>query len=235
MNTIKEKINIQLLLEQKENILNYLKEYQEFYDPELTKDILFILKNPEFIGINGYTPDSCRQILSKFNILHPKYDQYKYLANRLKELGFLNGNCCEIGAGKYPQISSLILPVLRENKKNLTIYDPKTIPSILPDINLIRENFTLNTNIENIDTLFAHHPCKATTTIIDKAIQENKNLLIAFCGCNHSNSRIPKWIGDYWCEDVCIYYREKYGKEIEIETYPNQIEKYPIMIRKRKQ
>lgn len=93
----------------------------------------------------------------------------------------------------------------------------------------------MDTDISNVDTLYGLFPCNASITLIDKAIQENKNLLIAFCGCDHSDEVHTKWVGKYWAEDVCMDYREKYGKCVEISNWnPEMGLNLPIMTYKKK-
>lgn len=189
-------------------------------------------------GINSVTgiPGIPRQVLSKFGIINPEVDPYIKMCELLKNLSFLSGNCCEIGAGEYPRLAELIAPELERNHHKLTIYDPSTVPDKLSKgVTIVKEKFTKKTDLKGIDTLVSLFPCEVACTIIDKALDEDKNLLLAFCGCDHSTLEHQKWLGEYWAEDVCMDYREQYGKEIEIMQWPKQYGiPYPIMVRRQK-
>lgn len=113
----------------------------------------------------------------------------------------------------------------------LTVYEPDIL---FTDFNatFIKDKFTKKTDTSNIDTLFALYPCQATIAIAEKAFEEDKNLLLAFCSCNHSTPKYQKWLGKYWAEDVCMEFREKYGKEAQIINWPPEAEpSTPILVR----
>lgn len=98
----------------------------------------------------------------------------------LSSYSFLNGNCCEVGAGSYPRLAELVLPTLQQNHHKLTIYEPNIILDKLGSAKIIKDKFTMQTNIVDVDTIYGLFPCDATISMIDKAFQENKNLLQHF-------------------------------------------------------
>lgn len=102
-------------------------------------------------------------------------------------------------------------------------------------ITIVKDNFTSTTNIDTFDTIFGLYPCEASIDITLKGIEENKNLLIAFCNCDHSTEEYPLWFGDYWAIDFCSTMKERYKDKIEI--IDNQITpkvKLPILIHRKK-
>lgn len=156
-------------------------------------------------------------------------EREQYIALLLRQLQFLKGNCCEIGSGEKPSLSKLVLPEILKNKKTLTIYDPE-IAENLSNTTIHQKKFTKESDISNIDTLFGLFPCEASITMIDKAILENKNLLLAFCSCNLGTAEHRLWLA----EDICTDYQKIYGSQIEIQQWPEEYEiETPIMIRKR--
>lgn len=99
---------------------------------------------------------------------------------------------------------------------------------------IVKDKFTKQTNISDIDTIYGLFPCGATISMIDKACEEDKNLLLAFCPCNHTTPAHRWWAGNWWAEDVCVDYKEKYGNEIQILKWSKQYNlPYPIMVREK--
>ena len=177
-------------------------------------------------------PTYIAQLLSKFNIYNEGRDEYLEFIKLLEKYSFLQGNCCEVGAGKYPRLAELVAPKIKLNGGTLTIYDPKTSFPIIEDIKIIKENFTKNTNIDSIDTIYGLFPCQASIDMAEKAFEEDKNLLLAFCDCDHTTPKYQPWVGKYWAEDVCMEFREKYGKEAQIIKWPSPIKlDFPILVR----
>lgn len=160
----------------------------------------------------------------------------KYIAMLLKQMNFVNNNCCEVGAGIEPVLSNMILPEIQASKKKVIVYDPRLEYQDKPGMVIKKENFTMSTNIDNISTLYGLFPCEASITMIEKARRENKNLLLALCDCNLSSKEHPFWgYGDTWAHEICAEYIEKYGREFEIHNWPREYgKKPPIMVRKRK-
>lgn len=224
-------IDLKKLKNEQNNIISFFNTHHKYYSQDEQFIVLSSLMYPEILSL-GYSY-FLAEIFSKYNIYTEGNDCYRYIAKRLEELGFLEENCCEIGAGIYPQLSALVLPTILKNNRKLTIYDPKTISNILPHAEIMNENFTEKSNIEHAGSIFGIFPCAATTVMIDKAIKENKNLLLSFCACDHSSFKIPKYNHNYWAEAVCKYYQRKFSDQFEFENYPNDLCSLPIMIRKK--
>lgn len=178
-------------------------------------------------------PMTYQQIFSKFGVFLDKKDIYKDFVKILEDYDFLKGNICEVGAGRYPRLAELVAPKIQTNKGTLTIYDPNVVFDEHKGIKVVKDKFTKSTNIDNIDTLYGLYPCDASVTLAEKAFKEDKNLVLAFCGCDHSSKDHIKWLGKYWAEDFCMDYREKYGKEAEIINWPSTLNNdRPILIRR---
>ena len=153
---------------------------------------------------------------------------------KVKKYSFLEGNCCEVGAGNYPRLAELTAPQIKLKKGTLTIYEPNILFTKIDNVTIIKDKFKKSTNINHIDTIYGMFPCEASITIAEKAFEEDKNLLLAFCSCDHSTKEHPKWLGTYWAEDFCMDYREKYGHEVEIIDWPTTIGiDFPIMVRQK--
>lgn len=74
-------------------------------------------------------------------------------------------------------------------------------------------------------------PCDASIDITLKGIEENKNTLIAYCSCDHSNKIYPRGRERIWANEFCSIMKERYGNLIEImEWEPLKDERMPILI-----
>lgn len=219
---------------QKDNMLEFIDMNADQYGERVTM-LKFTLDTDLSLALDRYNeiPVSLKQILSKFGVLKNGCDEYLEMFKLLEEYSFLEGNCCEVGAGIYPRLAELVWPQLKLRNGSLTIYEPNILLTPFDQVTIVKDKFTGDTNIDSIDTLFALYPCQASIAIAEKAFQEDKNLMLAFCGCNHSTKEHPKWFGKYWAEDFCDDYKEKYGDEVEIIPWPaitgNDL---PIMVRR---
>lgn len=220
----------------------YEDEFNHFFEQLIENHFDYVmfmrelLAAPEFIYANNISsiPVELIQLFSKLQVIYSAIDPYLYICGLLKNLSFLDGNCCEVGAGAYPRLAELVQPYLKQSKHQLTIYEPDIILDKLDNARIIRDKFTKETNIADIDTIYGLFPCGATISMIDKAFEEDKNLLLAFCSCNHNTPTHQWWVGKWWAEDVCIDYREKYGSEVQILKWPKEYNlPYPIMVREK--
>jgi len=187
----------------------------------------------EFIIKSVEIPVIFQQIFSKFNIFLDNKDIYNEFVKILEDNNFLEGNICEVGSGRYPRLAELVASKVQTKKGTLTIYDPKILFTDFKGIKIVKSIFTKDSNIDDIDTLYGLYPCGSAITIAEKAFEEDKNLVLAFCRCNHSTKEHRRWLGKYWAEDFCMDYRKKYGDEAEIIHWPSQLDNdRPIMIRR---
>lgn len=219
-------INYSKLYKKRKDILNFIMNQP--YKAEQKLELMLVLEMLFQEQNEDMLPLKMKQILSKFQVLEPEKDPYLIFYHLLQQKQFLNGNCCEVGAGVYPTLAEAVAKELKEKEKTLTIYDPQTIPANLGEnVILHQEQFTKDANLADIDTLYALFPCSATIPTIEKAIEENKNLLLAFCSCDHSSEQHPWWFGTSWAEDYCCELKEQYGKDLEILNWPPTYPKYP--------
>lgn len=220
--------------ERKEEMVNFLINNHNRYGLETTTCLATIFQFDLMLDDDHPLNYEEAEILSKFGVFKKDCDMYKKFNEFLRERDFLRGNVVEVGAGVYPRLCEVIMEDKPVELVNVTAYDPKLVFETIPGVNFVNKPFTKETNIDDVDTLYGLFPCAASITLIDKAIEENKNLLIAFCPCDHSDKEHMKWFGKYWAEDVCDDYIEKYGKKIEITKWNKEIGfDYPIMTYRR--
>lgn len=209
----------------KAEILDFFSRHSNKYDER----ILALYK--EAIILGGVVDRDLAQVYSKFGVIHEEKDSFKIFADLLNKYKFLNTNCCEVAAGKYPRLAEIIYPILKENNKSLIIYDPDIIIDSLYDIEIKKELFNMTTSLSGIDTLYGTFTCEATTTLVERALNEDKNLLVALCGCDHSTEKYPREFGESWYESFCNILKKQYQDDISIINWPNDKFKMPIILR----
>lgn len=216
----------------KGEILDFLYDNRSIYG-ELGELLGLLIYSDVVLQMdNSNIPVQLSQIFSKFDVKTEGMDDYFEFYNLLNKYRFLEGNCCEVGAGLYPRLCELTIPTIIQNKGTLTIYEPNIMFDKIENAILKKEEFNKKTNIDNVDTIYALYPCEATVTVAEKAFQEDKNLMMALCPCDHSTEKHQKWFSDYWAVDFCMDYKEKYGDEVEIIKWPTKTEiDLPIMVR----
>ncbi len=228
-----ELIDREKYFENKEKMMYFIEKNLHKYGNELALILELALQydlvlNPK-IGI----PSSLSQLFSKFGIYRSGMDMYVEFLNLLEQHSFLEGNCCEIASGIYPRLAKLAAPKIHMKHGSLTLYEPRILFSKLDHVQIIKEPFTKETDIDAFDTLFSIYPCDVTIPLVEKAFEEDKNLMVAFCSCDHSTKEHPKWFGKYWAEDFCLDYKEKYNDEVELIEWPQSVHlTLPIMVRK---
>lgn len=224
------------LEQEKEKILNFLLSNKEHYNSLeffniFSKFYLDIFNDIEKEAIFcNYS-----QILSKYNIIKEEFDIYLRVYNLLESKGFIKGDILEVGCGVYPRLAEIITERHKEKDYSLTLYDVCNTINIGKGIKLVKNEFTKSTNIDEYDTLVGIHPCEASIDLTLRAIEENKNLILAFCSCNHETVEFPKWYDGNWSISFCSDIKEMYGDSIEIidfEYYPKM--KNPILIHKKR-
>ena len=224
------------LEQEKDNILNFLlnnaKHYNSFeFLESFSTFYLDLLKEDDRHSI----PCSNTQLLSKYGILKEEFDIYLRVYNLLESKGFIKGDILEVGCGVYPRLAEIITERHKEKDYSLTLYDVCDTINIGKGIKLVKNEFTKSTNIDRYDTLVGIHPCEASIDLTLRAIEENKNLILAFCSCNHETVEFPKWYDGNWSISFCSDIKEMYGDSIEIvdfEYYPKM--KNPILIHKKR-
>lgn len=117
-------------------------------------------------------------------------------------------------------------------KGSLTIYDPFVSFSISrTNVVVKKEDFTKKTDVRMFDTLYGMYPCNATIPLVEKALEEDKNLLVALCDCDHSTDKYPRENERYWADDFCNYIARDYGNEVMITHWSNGFDNgLPIMV-----
>ncbi len=198
-------------LKEKDNILKFLKEHRYLYDDKEYEMLFSIISFDILLENDGYSTNcNIATLLSKYNVFTEENDRYLKFYKMLEELNFIKGNSLEVGSGPYPRLAEIIKDNHKRRDYNLTIYEKCNVFKISKNITTIKDKFTVSTNIKDIDNIFSIMPCSASTDITLKGIEENKNLLIAYCTCDHSSKIYPRENKRYWSINFCDMLKEKY-------------------------
>lgn len=228
-------INREKYLEEKDNIIRFILENEDLYNIGELMLLFHNFLSDEILNKKYITITEIAALLSKFGIINEENDIYFKFYKLLESLGFIKGNILEVGSGPYPRLAEIITERHKEKDYSLTLYDVCNTINIGKGIKLVKNEFTKSTNIDRYDTLVGIHLCEASIDLTLRAIEENKNLILAFCSCNHETVEFPKWYDDSWSISFCSDIKEMYGDSIEIvdfEYYPKM--KNPILIHKKR-
>ena len=133
-------------------------------------------------------PDILMQIYSELGVYKEKDNLYIKYLEMIKSIFSLDCNMLEIGGGFIPSFSNIIAKEqLKTGHGTITVYDPVLLPKKLKysNLKLVKDKFTMDTNISSYDLLVGIFPCDVTETIIKKACIEKKDFYIQMCGCTH--------------------------------------------------
>ena len=218
------------------NLENYLLKYGNNYPKELLE---YIIKNYDK-DTDKELPDPMNQIYDATGVFSDKENPYLQYLKLIKDYFDIRGNILEIGGGFYPSLASHIAnEQIRLKSGTITVYDKNLVTTSLKNIKLIKRDFTTEDDISNFDLLVGIMPCQATSLIVRKANEFQKDFFIALCGCTHFSReylRFEEPTLEAWFEYIRnIYYKTNVdGVDLVEITSPTKYNKYPILIKKRK-
>jgi hypothetical protein len=167
-----DKIRYYLLLQK------YLLKYSAFYDKLDIEDI-----RTDFF--NNSNTDILTQIYAEIGMLPDAENYYLGFSRMVGALYGWDCNMVEIGAGTFPNFSKYVdIEQRKIGKGTITAYDPYLITKPLGNIKLCHEEFTDKTDVSYADLLVGIMPCTATELIINTAIKNKKEFLVALCDCD---------------------------------------------------
>lgn len=216
----------------KEKLETFVSSHQEEYGEDAYQ---YIMENyKQFIGENQVF-DILRQLFSKYGFIKKENDMYQKSFEMINKLYGIDRNIIEVASGCYPRFAEIIDENQRKNNKGtLTIYDPRIVLDNLGKVKIVKDEFTMQTDIKDCSLIVALAPCEATETIIQKANLENQEFFIALCGCNHT-SRFC-YSNDSWYDELVSLAEQ--GKSKGDKIYVDSFDKkynypYPIIYKKK--
>jgi len=221
----------------------FKEQYQDKYEPAaweyIEENFYSGLKNKE-------APDILMQIYTELGLKPAGGSFYKRHLELLKSIFPIDGNIIEVGSGRIPAFANILAnEQLKIGKGTITLYEPLLVELTprYPNIELHKEEFTLDTDVSKSNLLVGIMACEATESILESAIKNNKDFYVAMCGCVHSPLSYMSYYGYYTTPEM---YQEQVITKAEhlLEEYPNgtlEVTKlentpfdYPILYNRRK-
>ena len=230
----KDEIINRRIQEYVEKNINYYDSYEQDY-----------LHNLELKDIRKYRnnmPDIYRQILEEIGYYDDCIEKSGYNAfiNILDNEFGLERNITEVAGGVIPTLGHKIS--LKQNKGIITIYDPRLSNYYEESDSFIlkREEFFRDTDVKESDLLIGFMPCEATQAILENAIDNNIDFMIAMCeGGPHGDEfdwfeNEEEWLG------AMLYLarrglEDKDMGELQVVSFEDYNSPYPLIYNKRKQ
>ena len=172
----------------------YLLKYKEGYgrvseidDLEYEMDLMTYIKY--YYADSYYEPrrgeNAFFQMFSAIDGLEGRDPYFQTMQEIEQEFG-LDRDIIEVGCGMFPSLARIIAKRQQEiGKGTITAFDPELVTKIVDGVNLVRERFTLTTPIPKNALIIGRKPCEATEVMIKAASQNDAELFLKLCDCNH--------------------------------------------------
>ena len=204
----------------------YYQRYVSYLQEELDNKLL-----------NGFTNnnDTINQIYCCLQIVPDRFNYYlEFIKIIQKYFALENKKVLEVGAGSLPILASY----LGSKALSYDIMDPGTILEDIVGIKgkVIKEKFSLATNITYYDLLIGYNPCAATESMIRNCLKNHKEFIIALCGCAFLPESYKVRTNKQW-QKYLLQIIEKSGQDynLYIEYFKDYLNiEYPILVMKLK-
>ena len=204
----------------------YYQRYVSYLQEELDNKLL-----------NGFTNnnDTINQIYCCLQIVPDRFNYYlEFIKIIQKYFALENKKVLEVGAGSLPILASY----LESKALSYDIMDPGTILEDVVGIKcrVIKEKFSLATNITDYDLLIGYNPCAATESMIRNCLKNHKEFIIALCGCAFLPENYKVRTNKQW-QKYLLQIIEKSGQDynLYIEYFKDYLNiEYPILVMKLK-
>ena len=204
----------------------YYQRYVSYLQEELDNKLL-----------NGFTNnnDTINQIYCCLQIVPDRFNYYlEFIKIIQKYFALENKKVLEVGAGSLPILASY----LESKALSYDIMDPGTILEDIVGIKgkVIKEKFSLATNITYYDLLIGYNPCAATESMIRNCLKNHKEFIIALCGCAFLPENYKVRTNKQW-QKYLLQIIEKSGQDynLYIEYFKDYLNiEYPILVMKLK-
>jgi len=175
---------------QEAKALNKFKLFKEKYQHSYSEEAWKYIEENFLKEIHGKeAPDILMQVYSELDIYPSPAVFYKRHLELIKKHFPITGNVLEIGSGRIPAFANLLASEqLKLGKGTVTIYEPLLV-EMTPkhsNITIHKEEFTPSTDVKPYDLITGILPCDVTETILESAIENQKDFYVAMCGCVHS-------------------------------------------------
>lgn len=219
-------------------VIEYLNRYPDLFNDYERKNIINYSKK---IIDGEFIPTLVTEVYDELGIIKDEYNIYLAFINILERAFTIkNKHILEVGGGVIPSLAKKI--TLRQEKGTITIYDPRLsiYESSTSKMKLVREKFTLETDVSKYNLLMGFMPCKAAEIIIDSAINNNKDFIVALCEGGYHGDGYDYFEDQYeWLHSIMTYARrdveENNMGKLKIKYMDSRYNNpYPIIYNERK-
>ncbi len=170
-------------LESLQKLKELLAKYGEYYkaDPMIYD---YVRQNFLIDLESGKPLDANRAIFEELGLNNKlQKDYYKNFIKYMKKEMGIDKNLLEVGCGILPALANRISK--EQSSGSVTVMDPKVIESYEGNIEIIKKEFTIDTDVSKYDLIYGFYPCEATLTMIKSSFKNDKDLFLELCGCSH--------------------------------------------------
>ena len=196
-------------------ILEYLKRNNNLLNEKEEKYLLSYKGNLDE-DIRRY-PDYFRQIFDELGFIQDKDNIYLAFINLIEEIFPLDDrDILEVGGGKIPSLAKKIS--LRQTTGTITVYDPRLYreDNINDRFILKKQKFDNNTSLEGIDLIIGFMPCEAADIMIERAIENRIDFMIALCEGGPHGDIYDFYESDEEWRDSLMYYADTKLEELNL-------------------
>ena len=220
----------------KQAIRRYLSQYPDLFT-EYEKE--YILSCLDIERFDDLLPDVVREIYDELGFLKKEDNIYIGFIDLLNhEFDYCNQNILEVAGGIIPRLGKRISA--NQVKGKITIFDPRLSPyeKSTDSFRLMREAFSIHTDIQDANLLIGLMPCEATEDIICSACKNKVDFMIALCeGGMHGDEYDyfedeEEWLHSIICSARNSVRKSDLGK-LQIQYLKKYHDPYPVIYNKR--
>lgn len=163
----------------KDKITQFLEKYPDIFTDIEKRYIMSYAISP---SDDLLVPDTIREVYDELGIISDEKNIYIGFMNLISEIyNIEDKKILEIGGGVLPRLGKRISTIL--NKGKIVVYDPRLshYEQSTDKMRLVKEKFKRGNNVDNTDLIIGLMPCEAAETIIDTAIDNNIDFILALC------------------------------------------------------
>lgn len=214
---LKEELSDKII---KSKIKEFFREYPHSFD-ESTKD--YIERNALWGRRTSTTVSELDQVYNYLGLDQEDNNIYNAFADLVMSKFNIERPIYEIGGGNLPTVGKIL--ALKQKEGTVTIYDPRLAftKTDIPNLKLIKKDFTGSEIVESNALMIAYKPCDATIPMMNYVAKNDLDFMVALCDCAHG---FPEIMDE---DDLTLWYQacewpvyKKYYMEDEKTKQPGE-------------
>ena len=202
-------------------IKEFLEQHPEGYDKDTKKALI---KSALWGRRTSSTVSELDEIYNYLQLDQKDNNIYQAFSDMIISRFDINRPIYEIGGGHLPIVGKILS--LKQNQGTVTIYDPKLLitKTDIPNLKLVRKEFTGNEIVESNALMIGYKPCDATMPMMKYIAKNDLDFMIALCDCAHG---FPEIMDE---DDINLWYQScewpvysKYAEEERVKESGQEI------------